>query len=192
MDITEITTLLGSILGVLTPLGGVGIFLYRKQCKRLKESEARLAEANVDKAKVEVKAEDWHIWKEQCEALSEQNRALLERNSELIRINREKEDAHQQDIKDWESRFTDQTRVLRDTQREFRDTLTGQIELTQQIGDLREANAYLRQWLCEDAECDHGKPPRERLKGKRFDRTRLHKCPTCGELKINTTINETK
>lgn len=179
--------MLGSILGVLTPLGGVGIFLYRKQSKRLKEAETRLAEVNVDKAKIEVKAEDWHIWKEQCEAFSDQNRALLERNTELIRINREKEDAHQQDIRDWEGRFTDQTKVLRGTQRELRDTLNGQIELTGRMGDLREENEYLRQWLCEDAECDHGKPPRERLKGKRFDRARLRKCPTCGEMKINET-----
>ena len=50
MDITEITTMLGTILGIITPLGGVGAWLYRKQNKRLKEAEAALAEANVSKA----------------------------------------------------------------------------------------------------------------------------------------------
>ena len=54
MDITAITTMLGTILGIITPLGGVGAWLYRKQNKRLKEAEAALAEANVSKAKIET------------------------------------------------------------------------------------------------------------------------------------------
>lgn len=174
MEISEITTMLGTAMGVLAPLGGAGVFFYRKQTKRLKEAETRLAEVGVDKAKAETEAEKWHFWKDQIAMLSELNKALIERNNELVASNREKEDAHQQDIKDWEERFTDQTRVLRDTQREFRDTLNKQIAHEQETGDLKAENAYLRQWLCEDAECDHGKPPRERLKGKRFDRS---KCP---------------
>ena len=197
MEIMEVTTMLGTLLGSLTAVGGFGVFMYRKQNKRLKELEVKQAETNVAKARIETQAEDWHIWKEQNDALFAQNKALIDRNNELIASNREKEDAHQQDIKDWEARFTDQTRVLRDTQREFRDTLNKQIDQERVIGDLREENAYLLQWLCKDADCDHGKPPRERLKGKRFDSRRcVHKtcAPDCNETPakdlINVNINE--
>ncbi|MDE5975765.1 MAG: hypothetical protein K2G69_04375, partial [Muribaculaceae bacterium] len=102
MDITEITTMLGTIVGIITPLGGVGAWLYRKQAKRLKEAEANLAEANVSKARIEGKSDEWHIWKEQCESLSQLNHTLTERNEKLVQMNAEKEDRHQQDIKDWE------------------------------------------------------------------------------------------
>ena len=138
---------------------------------------------SVAKARIETQAEDWHIWKEQNDALFAQNKALIDRNNELIASNREKEDAHQQDIRDWEARFTDQTRVLRDTQREFRDTLNKHIDLAQENGDLREENTYLRQWLCKDADCDHGKPPRERLKSKKFDRRRCVRNPCLSDCK---------
>lgn len=57
MDITEITTMLGTILGVLTPLGGVGVWAYRKQNRRLKESEAKLSEINVEKASLDFEKE---------------------------------------------------------------------------------------------------------------------------------------
>lgn len=191
MDITEITTMLGTLLGSLTAVGGFGVVIYRRQNKRLKDLEVSLAQANVDKARIETRSDDWHIWKEQCEALHDQNKELIDRNSELIKSNREKEDAHQQDIKDWEGRFTEQTGILRGVQRELRDTLNGQIDLERHIGDLREENAYLKQWICKDAECDHGQPPRERLKGKRFDgaKLRAHECGGCAD-KIKTSINE--
>ena len=114
MDITAITTMLGTILGIITPLGGVGAWLYRKQNKRLKEAEAALAEANVSKAKVESKADEWNIWKEQLEAEREHVKFKDERINELLRMNVDKEDRHQQDIKDWEERFDKQTDRLRD------------------------------------------------------------------------------
>lgn len=119
MDITEITTMLGTMLGIITPLGGVGAWLYRKQNKRLKEAEAALAEANVSKAKVESKADEWNIWKEQLEAEREHVKFKDERINELLRMNADKEDRHQQDIKDWEERFDKQTDRLRDVQRDL-------------------------------------------------------------------------
>lgn len=57
MDIMEITTMLGTLLGVLTPLGGLGVLMYRRQNKRLKESEAKLSEINVEKASLEFEKE---------------------------------------------------------------------------------------------------------------------------------------
>ena len=187
MEVSDIITLLGSLLGSVTAIGGVGVFMYHKQNKRLKELEVSQAEMSVAKARIETQAEDWHIWKEQNDALFAQNKALIDRNNELIASNREKEDAHQQDLRDWEARFTDQTRVLRDTQREFRDTLNKHIDLAQENGDLREENTYLRQWLCKDADCDHGKPPRERLKGKKFDRRRCVRKPCSSDCKETPT-----
>ena len=119
MDITAITTMLGTILGIITPLGGVGAWLYRKQNKRLKEAEAALAEANVSKAKIESKADEWNIWKEQLEAEREHVKFKDERINELLRMNADKDDRHQQDIIDWEERFDKQTDRLRDVQRDL-------------------------------------------------------------------------
>ena len=183
MDIAEITTMLGTIVGIITPLGGFGAWLYRKQNKRLKESEARLAEANVEKAKIEGKSNEWHIWKEQCEALSELNRDLTERNKQLVAINAEKEDRHQQDIKDWEERFTNQTVYLRGVQRDLVAANDREKNLILRIGVLMRRIQYLLTWICKDANCDHGKPPRERLKGHQFDEHEAE------EIKIDQSLN---
>lgn len=193
MELTEIITILSTALGSLTAVGGVGVFMYRRQNKRLKELEVGLAEANVDKEKVSVKTEDWHLWKEQLEAEREHVKFQDERIKDLLAENDAKDEQRRADIKEWEARFTDQTKVLRDTQREFRDTLNSQIAQEREIADLREENAYLRQWLCKDAECDHGKPPRERLRGKRFDASMLRYDPEQAQAKktINPYINNT-
>ncbi|MDE6511519.1 MAG: hypothetical protein K2L00_05450, partial [Muribaculaceae bacterium] len=58
MDLSEITTMLGTLLGVLTPLGGAGAWFYRKQNKRLKEAETKLAEVSVDKGRIEAKKQE--------------------------------------------------------------------------------------------------------------------------------------
>ena len=148
MDITEITTMLGTILGIITPLGGVGAWLYRKQNKRLKEAEAALAEANVSKAKVESKADEWNIWKEQLEAEREHVKFKDERINELLRMNAEKEDRHQQDIKDWEERFTNQTTYLRSVQRDLLIKTQQEIVYTKKIADLERERDYFKLWFC--------------------------------------------
>lgn len=148
MDITEITTMLGTILGIITPLGGVGAWLYRKQNKRLKEAEAALAEANVSKAKVESKADEWNIWKEQLEAEREHVKFKDERINELLRMNAEKEDRHQQDIKDWEERFTNQTTFLRSVQRDLLAKTQQEIVYTKKIADLERERDFFKLWFC--------------------------------------------
>lgn len=148
MDITEITTMLGTILGIITPLGGVGAWLYRKQNKRLKEAEAALAEANVSKAKVESKADEWNIWKEQLEAEREHVKFKDERINELLRMNAEKEDRHQQDIKDWEERFTSQTTYLRSVQRDLLAKTQQEIVYTKKIADLERERDFFKLWFC--------------------------------------------
>lgn len=148
MDITEIATMLGTFAGIVTPLGGVGAWLYRKQAKRLKEAEAQLAEANVSKAKIEGKAEEFHIWKEQCEALSELNNKLTERNQQLVQMNAEKEDRHQEDIKDREDRFKEQTNLLRDRQKELVAALEREREHVRLESQLERERDHYKLWMC--------------------------------------------
>ena len=148
MDITEITTMLGTMLGIITPLGGVGAVLYRRQNKRLKEAEAALAEANVSKAKVESKADEWDIWKEQLEAEREHVKFKDERINELLRMNAEKEDRHQQDIKDWAERFTNQTTYLRSVQRDLLAKTQSEIDYTKTVAELTRERDFYKMWFC--------------------------------------------
>ena len=161
MDITEITTMLGTILTILTPFGGAGVIMYRRQNKRLKEAEAALAEANVSKAKVESKANEWDIWKEQLEAEREHVKFKDERINELLRMNAEKEDRHQQDIKDWEERFTNQTTYLRSVQRDLLVKTQQEIVYTKKIADLERERDFYKMWFCRrefgNEKCDPDK-----------------------------------
>lgn len=152
----ELSTVLLTIISTVAPLIGGGSWFFHRQNKRLKEAEARLAEVNVDKAKVETRAEDWHIWKEQCEALTEQNKSLIERNTQFVKINAEKEDRHQQDIKDWEERFTKQTEYLRGVQRELTSAIEDKVTLTKENGELK---VKLEKFRCDDLDCPFRLPP---------------------------------
>lgn len=169
MDLTEILTMLGTYGGFTTIITGVGAWFYRKQNKRLKEAEAQLAEANVNNAKMQGKSDEWRIWKEQNEALSELNQKLTDRNEKLVQMNAAKEDRHQQDIKDWEERFTNQTTYLRGVQRDLIAANEREKNLIQRIGILLRRIQYLITWICKDSNCDHGEPPRDRLRGHTFD-----------------------
>lgn len=181
MDLNEIITLLGTLLGVLTPLGGLTVFMYRKQTKKLKNAEVALSEASVkkaeaeakaaeklaqaqaQKAEAEAKAENWNIlksqlesMKEMCDSYMEQNKVLIQRNADLVRMNAEKEDRHQQEIKNWEARFTDQTKVLRNAQRNEKERADEVIRLTEENGLLR---VELEKKRCDDMACPFRLPP---------------------------------
>lgn len=166
--IGELSSILLTAIGSVGGTGGLaGFFLWRYN-KRMKALEVQLAEANVSKARIEGKSDEWHIWKEQCEALSELNHKLTERNEKLVQMNADKEDRHQQDIKDWEERFTNQTTYLRGVQRDLIAANEREKKLLQRIGVLMRRIQYLLMWICKDSNCDHGQPPRERLKGKQY------------------------
>lgn len=156
MEIADITALLGTLLGVLTPLVGTGIWRYRRQNKRLKDAEMKLAEVNVDKANVEAKLEDWHLWKEQLEAEREHVKFQDERIADLLKENDDKDDRHRQDIKDWEERFTKQTEYLRGVQRELTQSREEHLKLTQENAELR---IELEKKRCDDLPCPWRKPP---------------------------------
>ena len=119
----DMTTALVSMAGTLAPLVGGGALLFLRQNRRIKDAEARLAEVNVDKAKVETRADNWHIWREQNETIVSLNKALIERNRELIASMREKEDSHQADIRDWK-------------------------EMIAQLAEARRERDYYFQWRC--------------------------------------------
>lgn len=156
MEMAEITTLLGTVLGVMAPLIGTGIWRYRRQNKRLKDAEAKLAEVNVDKAKVEAKVEDWHLWKEQLEAEREHVKFQNERIAELLKENDAKDDRHRQDIKDWEDRFTKQTEYLRGVQRGLTQSYEEKLQLTQEKGEL---GIELEKKRCDNMDCPWRQPP---------------------------------
>lgn len=156
MNLQEIITLLGTVLGILTPLGGFGVFMYRKQGKRLKNAEAALAEVSVDKAKAEAKNEESAILERQIAQLSDLNEKQMTRNKELIQMNAEKEDRHQQDIKNWEERFTKQTEVLRAAQRNEKERADEVIRLTKENGLLK---LELEKKRCDDLDCAFRLPP---------------------------------
>lgn len=155
-DMNELSTVLITIISSIIPLLGGGVIIFRKQNKRIKNAEALLAEVNVDKARVETKAEDWHIWKEQAEMLSEQNKALIERNSAFVQMNAEKEDRHLADIKDWESRFDKAVDRTREVQRENAELHEKIVQQTKKIGDLE---LELQKNRCETYDCPFREPP---------------------------------
>ncbi|MDE7402018.1 MAG: hypothetical protein K2M87_01250 [Muribaculaceae bacterium] len=115
MGLSDIITLLGSLLGLVTGIGGLGVFLYHKQNKRLKDAEAKAAEvaaANAERTADEARIKALHDIIElnnkteiehaariadlnhQCDELRDRNHKLSDRlydsESECNRLNDEK------------------------------------------------------------------------------------------------------
>ncbi len=186
--IDELSTILISSMSGTGLTGLVAAIVYYKHNKKMKALEAQLAEANVKKAHMEGKADEWHIWKEQVESLSDHNKELVERNKELVTMNAEKEDRHQEDLKECEERYRQQTLFLRDRQGELVAALEREREHVRREGVLERRIAYLLTWICKKSDCDHGIPPRERLKGHVFDESTVVEI----ENENNVTINLTR
>lgn len=163
MDFAELTTMLGSILGVLAPLGGAGIIMYRKQNKRLKESEALLSEVNVEKAKLEAKSSEWQLIKNENDRLSHMNQVLIERNEKLVQINAENEDRHAEDLREKEDRFKDQTNRLREVQRELVSALEREKEHVRMEARLERERDHYKDWKCIKSwrECQEREPEQQ-------------------------------
>ncbi len=152
------------ITGISTFVGTGGLaslFLWRHN-RKMRDLEAQLKSAEVSKAKIEGKTDEWHLYKEQLDTANQ-------RIIDLLKVNAEKEDRHQQDIKDWEERFTNQTTYLRSVQRDLIAANEREKNLIQKIGLLLRRIQYLTMWICKRGDCDHGEPPRERLSGHVFD-----------------------
>ncbi len=141
IDLTEISTALGTFATLITAFGGVGAFLYKRQAKRLKEAEAQLAEVSVSKARIEGKTEEWHLYKEQLDTANQ-------RIIDLLKVNAEKEDRHQEDIKNWEERFTNQTTILRGVQRDLIAANEREKEHIRIEAQLEKERDHYKMWRC--------------------------------------------
>ncbi len=176
--LNELNEVWSAILGTITACGGVGSLLYVRHNKKMKALEAQLAEANVNKAKMEGKTDEWHLYREQLDIANQ-------RIIDLLKVNADKEDRHQQDIKDWEERFDKQTDRLRCVQRDLIAANDREKEHIRREGLLERRIAYLLTWICKKSDCDHGEPPRERLRGHRFDDAAAEEI----DIENNVTIN---
>lgn len=184
MDFAEITTMLGTLLGILTPLGGVGIFMYRKQNRQLKDAE-------VENAKLQTQNSQWQIFKDQYEAVSHMNQELIERNERLVKINAEKEDRYAEDLREKEDRFKDQTTVLRGVQRELVEALEREKEHVRKEARLEKERDHFKEWRCIKPwrDCMERKPEQE-IKHDHYTPLDSECSGSCSDCKINTSSTD--
>lgn len=156
--------MLGTLLGILTPLGGVGAWFYRKQNKRLKEAEAKLAEVNVDKGRIEAKGQETDRLLAQIDHQQKTIDTLMERNQKLVLTNAEKEDRYQEDLKDWASRYSEQTLIVRDQRKELTEMHEREKEHIRREVQLEKERDHYKSWRCyreynrTDDGCERRKP----------------------------------
>lgn len=156
--------MLGTLLGVLTPLGGVGAWVYRKQNKRLKETEAQLAEVNVDKGRIEAKEQETNRLLAQIDHQQKTIDTLMDRNQKLVLANAEKEDRYQDDLKDWASRYSEQTLIVRDQRKEITEMHEREKEHIRREVQLEKERDHYKSWRCyreyngTDDGCERRKP----------------------------------
>lgn len=133
---------------------------YRKQNRKLKDKEVELESEKVEKARIESKSDEWHLYKEQLELANNRIKELLEVNREKESRLTEKERLHSERISEIEERFTKQTNFLRGVQRNLNESLERENALTCKIGKLTRLIDYLKQWLCKKpwSECKVREP----------------------------------
>lgn len=174
MDMTEITTMLGTLLSVLAPLGGVGVWMYRKQNKRLKESEAKLAEINVEKASLDFEKERI---KYLHEIIDNYNKTDVEHSKRIAELN------HALNIKEDELRDkTVQIRSLTEkvysseqevnrVQDLLNDSKDEIIRRTEERDEERRLKEYYKRWRCEKNTCldpEGRRPPNSKLAAEMY------------------------
>ncbi len=178
--LSELNEVWTAVLSTVSACGGVGSLLYVRHNRKMKALEAKLAEVNVAKAKIEGKSDEWGLYKDQLDTA---NKRIVD----LLKINAEKEDRHMNDLKDWQERFDKQTDRLRSVQRDLiaaNDREKGHIR---REGVLERRIAYLLTWICKKGDCDHGEPPRERLRGRTFDEGQAAEIENENTITINLT-----
>ncbi|MDE7345359.1 MAG: hypothetical protein K2N48_01300 [Muribaculaceae bacterium] len=171
--LSELNEVWTTILGTLSACGGIGGLLAWRHNKKMRRLEAKLKATEVDKAKVESKTDEFHLYKEMLEHANQ-------RNLELEKRIDERENYWQGECAKKDARYDEQTKLLRaknsevnakDEQIQAEKDLNTEYERT--IAELMEENTYLHSWVCRKGDCDNGEPPRGRLKGSTFDVTRL-------------------
>ncbi|MCH5225063.1 MAG: hypothetical protein J1D77_03650 [Muribaculaceae bacterium] len=115
--------------------------MYRRQNKKLKDLE-------VDKARIESKNDEWHLYKEQLESAFNRIKELLEVNREKETRLVEKDRSYSESINAVEERFNKQTNYLRGIQRSLNESLEKINELICEKGKLLRLIDHLNQWKC--------------------------------------------
>lgn len=156
--LNQLSTVLVSVISTGGLTGFIGAVAYRKYNRKMKDLEAQLKSEEVSKARIESKADEWHIWKDQCEAMSGQNKVLIERNQQLVEINAEKEDRHMQDLKEKEERFNKQTDFLRGVQRDLVSALEREKAHIRREGALERERDLYKLWHCRSKVCTKNSP----------------------------------
>ncbi len=88
----NITEILSTVSGILLGGGGLGAWFYKKQNKRLKDAEAKLAEINVEKASLDFEKERVNHLHEIIENYNKTEVEHSKRISELNHVLNVKED----------------------------------------------------------------------------------------------------
>ena len=154
--INELSSILITILSSSTVGTVVGGLMYHRHNKKMKALE-------VDKAKIETKKEEWHLYKDQLDYANQ-------RIVELLKINADKEERliakdkkYSERINEIEERFTNQTTHLRSVQRDYTKALEEINRLTYREGQFKRIIDHLRQWLCcrVFSDCQRRKPEQE-------------------------------
>lgn len=160
MNLSDIITLLCTLSGILTAVGGIGIIIYRKQNRRLKDAEARLAELNVDNAVssgYEMRLTALHTIIQNC------NKIEIEHSQRIAELNHSLNDK------------TDRIRELTDkgyrSERELNVANARITRLTEQRDEERRLKEYYKNWRCEKSVCrdPEGRiPPNAVLSGVQY------------------------
>lgn len=171
--LNELNEVWTTVLTTVSACGGIGGVLAWRHNKKMRALEAKLKTTEVDKAKVESKTDEFHLYKEMLEHANQRNLDLEMRQAE-------REEWWRNEMAKRDAKYDEQTQLLRaknaevnakDEQIQAEKDLNTEYERT--IAELMEENTYLHSWVCRKGDCDCGEPPRGRLKGSVFDVTRL-------------------
>ena len=171
--LNELNEVWTTVLTTVSACGGIGGVLAWRHNKKMRALEAKLKTTEVDKAKVESKTDEFHLYKEMLEHANQ-------RNLDLEKHSVEREQWWRSEMERRDAKYYEQTLLLRTKNAEV-DAKNEQIqaekdlntEYERTIAELMEENTYLHSWVCRKGDCDCGEPPRGRLKGSVFDVTRL-------------------
>lgn len=130
---TAILPIISLLLG-----GGIASIITWKATRRT-------ANANAEQAEVQARTEEFHLLKEQIELNQQQNLDLTKSNNGLV-----------EQLKDMQSRYAEQTELLRQTQKQLVQANEDIVKLTATNGELR---VELAKKKCEDSSCPFRQPP---------------------------------
>lgn len=158
----------------------IAAILYRNQNRRLKESEAKLAEISVYKGRIEAQKENEERLLRQIDHQQESIDKYIERLANV-------EDKHEQEKKEWNEKDNEKTQIIRNQRKEIVSALEREKEYIRREGLLLRRIQYLISFVCKRTDCDHGIPPRQHLLGCTFDESQIEDAEREKEITIDLT-----